>query len=123
MLNLSLGLEQRNVDKSLRLILSAFEDLKKRPPPAAELKRAKEYAVGTSRMSLERTSAQNMRLGGSVLVYGRIIDPEEVHSRLRAVTEEEVQSAAVDFLDPRRATAAVVGPAPDEAAIAGILQA
>ena len=74
-------------------------------------------------MSLERTSAQNMRLGGSVLVYGKIIDPEEVHSRLRAVTEEEVQSAAVDFLDPRRATAAIVGPAPDEAAIAGILQA
>ena len=123
MLNLSLGLEQRNVDRSLRLILSTFEDLKKRPPRPAELKRAKEYAVGTSRMSLERTSAQNMRLGGSVLVYGRIIDPEEVHSRVRAVTEEEVQSAAIDFLNPRRATAAIVGPTPDEAAIAGILQA
>jgi predicted Zn-dependent peptidase len=123
MLNLSLGLEQRNVDKSLRLILSTFEDLKKRPPRPAELKRAKEYAVGTSRMSLERTSAQNMRLGGSVLVYGRIIDPEQVHSRLRAVTEEEVQSAAIDFLNPRRATAAIVGPAPDEAAIAEMLKA
>jgi predicted Zn-dependent peptidase len=73
-------------------------------------------------MSLERTSTQYMRLGGSVLVYGKIIDPEEIHSRLRAVTCEEVQEAAKDFLDPRRATAAVVGPAPDEAAIASILQ-
>ncbi len=118
MLNLSLGLEQRNVEKSLRLILSTFEDLKKRPVRPAELRRAKEYAVGTSRMSLERTSAQNMRLGGSVLVYGKIIDPEEVHSRLRAVTSEEVQSVARDFLDSRRATAAIVGPAPDEEAIA-----
>ena len=63
MLNISLGLEQRNVEKSLRLILSTFEDLKKRPVRPAELKRAKEYAVGTSRMSLERTSTQNMRLG------------------------------------------------------------
>jgi predicted Zn-dependent peptidase len=64
-----------------------------------------------------------MRLGGSVLVYGKIIEPEEVHSRLRAVTSEEVQSVATDFLDPRRATAAIVGPAPDEEAIADILQA
>jgi len=123
MLNLSLGLERRNVDKSLGLIFSAFEDLKKRPVRPAELRRAKEYSVGTSRMSLERTSAQNMRLGGSVLVYGKIIEPEEVHSRLRAVTSEEVQSVATDFLDPRRATAAIVGPAPDEEAIADILQA
>lgn len=123
MLNLSLGLEQRNVEKSLRLILSAFEDLKKRPVRAAELRRAKEYAVGSSRMSLERTSAQNMRLGGSVLVYGKIIDPEEVHSRLRAVTSEDVQAVASEFLNARRATAAIVGPAPDEGAIADLLQA
>lgn len=122
MLNISLGLEQRNVEKSLRLILSTFEDLKKRPVRPAELKRAKQYVVGTSRMSLERTSSQNMRLGGSVLVYGKIIDPEEVHSRIRAVTCEEVQAAATDFLDPRCATAALVGPAPDEAAIERILR-
>ncbi len=122
MLNISLGLEQRNVEKSLRLILSTFEDLKKRPVRPAELKRAKEYAVGTSRMSLERTSTHNMRLGGSVLVYGRIIDPEEIHSRLRGVTCEDVQAAAKDFLDAHCATAAIVGPAPDEAAIGGILK-
>jgi predicted Zn-dependent peptidase len=73
-------------------------------------------------MSLERTSAQNMRLGGSVLVYGKIIAPEEVHSRLRAVTSEDVQAAATDFLDARRATAAIVGPAPDEKAISEMLQ-
>ena len=117
MLNISLGLEQRNVEKSLRLILSTFENLKRHVVRPAELKRAKEYAVGTSRMSLERTSSQNMRVGGSVLVYGKIIDPEEVHSRLRAVTGEEVQAAANEFLDPLRATVAIVGPAPDEAAI------
>jgi predicted Zn-dependent peptidase len=122
MLNISLGLEQRNVEKSLRLILSTFEDLKRRPVRPAELKRAKEYAVGASRMSLERTSTQNMRLGGSVLVYGKIIDPEEIHSRLRGVTCEELQAAAKDFLDAHRATAAIVGPAPDDVAIKGILQ-
>jgi len=81
------------------------------------------YAVGTSRMSLERTSSQNMRMGGSVLVHGKIVDPEEIHAKLRAVTAEDVQRVARDFLQPRKAAVAVVGPAPDESAIARILSA
>lgn len=122
MLNISMGLDQKNVEKSLKLILSAFEDLKDRPPRAAELKRAKEYAVGTSRMSLERTSSQNMRLGGSVLVYGRVVDPEEVHAKLREVTAEDVQAAARDFLDGTQATVAIVGPSPEAADIERVLK-
>ncbi len=121
MLNLSLGLDQRNVERSLSLIVSAFEEVRSRPVRAAELKRAKEYAVGTSRMSLERTSSQNMRLGGSVLAYGKIVDPEHVHARLRAVTAEDVQAAARDFLKLRSATVAIVGPAPDEAAVRNVV--
>ncbi len=123
MINVSLGLEQRNVEKSLRLIGEEFERVKKNPVRPAELKRAKEYAVGTSRMSLERTSSQNMRMGGSVLVHGKIVDPEEIHAKLRAVTAEDVQRVARDFLQLRRAAVAVVGPAPDEATIAKILNA
>lgn len=121
MLNVSLGLDQRNVDKSLKLIVDAFAEIKTRGVKAAELKRAKEYAVGTSRMSLERTSNQNMRLGGSVLVYGRIIDPAEIHAKLRAVTAEDVQAAARAYLKPEAATVAVIGPAPDEEAIRKVL--
>jgi len=123
MFNVSLGLEQKNVEKSLRLIVEEFERVKTQAVRPAELKRAKEYAVGTSRMSLERTSSQNMRMGGSVLVHGKIVDPEEIHARLRAVTAEDVQRVARDFLQPRKAAVAVVGPAPDESAIANILNA
>lgn len=123
LMNVSLGLEQKNVEKSLRLILAEFQTIKHKPVRAAELKRAKEYAIGTSRMALERASNQNMRVGSSILVYGDILDPEEIHNRLRAVTAEDVQSVARDFLTPRRATAAVVGPAPDPDVIEKILNA
>ena len=122
MLNVSLGLEQKNVEKSMRLILAAFETIKSKPVGAAELRRAKEYAVGTSRMSLERTSNQNMRIGGSVLVYGKITDPEDVHAKLRAVTADDVMAAARDFLDTSRATIAVIGPSPDDRKILSLLE-
>lgn len=122
MLNISLGLDQKNVEKSLRLILAAFEEVKNRPVRAAELKRAKEYAVGTSRMSLERTSSQNMRLGGSVLVYGKIMPSEDVHAKLRAVTAEDIQAAARDFLDASKATVAIIGPSPEASEIEKVLR-
>lgn len=117
MFNLSLGLDHRNIEKCLGVINREFENVRSRPVRPAELRRAKEYAVGTSRMSLERTSNQNMRLGGSILVYGKIIDPEDVHARLRNVTAEDVQAVAKDLLDMNRAAIAVIGPAPDEALI------
>ena len=121
MLNLSLGLDQRNLEKSLRLILTEFQNLKTKPVAAAELRRAKEYLIGTSRMSLERTANQNMRLGSSVLVYGHIVDPETIHAKIRAVSSEDVQEAAARFLDPRRAAMAVVGPAPEAKSLEAIL--
>lgn len=111
--NISVGLDKKNLEKSLRLILAEFVSLSTKLVGPAELKRAKEYAVGSSRMSLERTSSQNMRLGSSVLVYGKIVDPETVHEKIRAVTAEEVRFAAAEILNPSQMTLALVGPSPD----------
>lgn len=119
--NISVGLDRKNLEKSLHLILAEFEALRSKPVGAAELKRAKEYAVGSSRMSLERTSSQNMRLGSSVLVYGKIVDPEVVHEKIRAVTAEEIRAAAEEILNPSRMTLALVGPSPDEAMVQRML--
>jgi len=116
-MNCSLGLDQRNLEKSLRLILTEITRLQTQLVGPAELRRAKEYSIGTSRMSLERSSSQNMRAGSSVLAYGRIVPPDEVHERLRRVTAEEVQEAAKIFLNPHAAALAVIGPSPDAHAI------
>jgi predicted Zn-dependent peptidase len=122
MLNISLGLDHRNLAKSLALILTAFEKLRTEPVGTAELRRAKEYAIGTSRMSLERTSSQNMRLGNSVLTYGRVVTPDIIHDRIRAVTAEQILAVARKFLDPATLTLAVIGPSCDESNIARFLQ-
>jgi len=119
--NISIGLDRRNLEKTLRLIYGQFEVFRTKPVGAAELKRAKEYAIGSSRMSLERTSSQNMRMGSSVLVYGKIVDPESVHERLREVTAEEILTVACEVLDSKRVTMALVGPDPDEVMLAKVL--
>ena len=105
----------------MRLILAQCDLLRKKPVGAAELRRAKEYTIGSNRMALERTSSQNMRLGGSVLAHGRIAEPESVNEKIRKVDAAEIQSLAQEILDPARLTLSVVGPNPDETMLKNIL--
>jgi predicted Zn-dependent peptidase len=122
-LGVSAGLDRRNLEKSLSLVLAQCESLSKKNIPAAELRRAKEYSIGSARMSLERASSQNMRLGGSILAHGEIIEPEVVNERIRRVTADEVREAATQILDPSRLTVAVVGPDPDTKMLHRLLSA
>ena len=117
----SVGLEARNLAKSLALIRDEIEKLASRPPSPAEFQRAKDYIVGTNRMALERSSSQCSRVGGSVLAYGRIVDPEESHLRLREVTPAEISACTDRYLDPSRATVAIIGPNPEAADVRKIL--
>jgi len=120
-LGISAGLDRRNLEKSLRLILSQFDLLCKKPIGTAELRRAKEYTIGSNRMALERTSSQNARLGGSLIAQGQIVDPEIVNERLRSITPDDILAVARDILLPARLTVAVVGPNPDEPMIKNLL--
>jgi predicted Zn-dependent peptidase len=122
-LGISAGLDRRNLEKSLRLILAQFDLLRKNLIGSAELRRAKEYTIGSNRMSLERSSSQNARLGGSLLAQGKIVDPESVNERLRAVTPDDILAVAREILDPSRLTIAIVGPNPDEPMIKKLLAA
>jgi predicted Zn-dependent peptidase len=122
-LGISAGLDRRNLEKSLRLILAQFDLLRKKPIGSAELRRAKEYTIGSNRMALERSSSQNSRLGGALLSQGKIVDIETVNERLRAVTPDDILSVAREILDPSRLTVAVVGPNPDEPMLKKLLAA
>jgi len=93
-LNFYIGLDAKNLERALRLLCREFRRLREEPVRPAELKRAKEYAIGSSRMSLERTGSQNSRIGYSTVFYGEVADAEIVHARLRAVTPGEIQRVA-----------------------------
>jgi predicted Zn-dependent peptidase len=120
-LDISAGLDRKNIEKSLTLIFSQFDNLREKPVGAAELRRAKDYTIGSSLMALERAASQNSRLGGSILSQGEIVPPETVNERIRSVTAAEIQEVAREVLDPSRITLAIVGPNPDEPLLKKIL--
>lgn len=111
---ISLGLDGEKVEKALGLILKECDRIAEKGPSKAELRRACDYSIGTSRMALERASTQNYRLGTALLTYGKIVPPELVYDLLAKVTPEEIRRVAFQVLNRRTLCIAMVGPGPSE---------
>jgi predicted Zn-dependent peptidase len=85
------------------------------------LKSACEYSLGSARMSLEVPASQMTGMAECLLFYGRFIPAGEYEQRLRAVTAAQVHTLAKQIFQPSNLTAALVGPVPDEKAVAKML--
>lgn len=109
---IALGLDGEKVENALGLILKECDRIASKGPSKAEVRRARDYSIGTSRMALERASTQNHRLGTSLLTYGKIVPPEQVYDRLARVTPEEIRKAASRIFSRRSLCLAIVGPGP-----------
>lgn len=117
MFNITTGLDGKNLEASLRIMNKHFAGMREKLCGETELRRAKEYVIGVSRMSMERTSTQNSRIAQSLLSFGKILDPEEMHAKTRAVTARDVREVARWIFRPRRAAAAIIGPAAEAKAL------
>lgn len=112
--DIAVGLDEENVGKALKLILKECHRISDRGVTAAELRRACDYSIGTSRMALERAATQNYRLGTSLLTQGRVVPPEEIYGILSRVTPQEIQSTAREIFNTKVISLAMVGQGPSE---------
>jgi predicted Zn-dependent peptidase len=119
---ITIGLDGSNVAKALKLIFRECRRIAEKGPSVAELRRACDYTIGTSRMALERAATQNYRLGSSLLTYGKIVSPEEVYSHLAKVTAKAVQKAASQILQSKTLSLAMVGPGPSKEEILSLVR-
>jgi predicted Zn-dependent peptidase len=116
------GLDPENLGKASTLIARELVRLKQRSVSAAELRRAKDYAIGQMKLALESTSNQMMWMGESMIGMDRILNPAEVEHALRAVTVDEVCRMAEELFRPGCVEAVCVGPELEDAALAGALE-
>ena len=119
---IALGLDGKNVAKALKLILTECRRIAEKGPSVAELRRARDYSIGTSRMALERAATQNYRLGTSLLTYGKVVTPESVYDRLAKVTPAEIQAVARKIFQNRTLCLAMVGQGPGKEELMGLIR-
>jgi predicted Zn-dependent peptidase len=80
------------------------------PVPEAELARAKAQLKGAMFMGRESALGRAEQAAGQVLLFGRMLDPEELARELDAVTPADIARLAEEILAPRKLAAAVLGP-------------
>lgn len=104
------GLDRKQTHKALGLIIREIEKVRRQTIPADEFRRARDYAIGQLKLSLESTTHHMMCLGEHLLSYGRFLSPEEAIRKLEAVTPADVQDLAAVLFRPERCSVAMIGP-------------
>jgi len=118
----SAGLDRKQLSKTLRLVLSELGKIARKPPSESELRRAKDYAVGQMKLSLESTTNQMMWVGEHLLGYGEIHDPNDIIRQVEAVTAEDLSREARALFQERDLSFALVGPIEERKTVESLLR-
>jgi predicted Zn-dependent peptidase len=110
LVSISVGLETEKLRSALRAIHRELDKLCRRSPSKKELRQAQEYTIGQNELGLESTSNQIMWMGESLLAYDKVVDPEEVQTKFKEVTPEQIQEVANLCFAPQRMGLGIVGP-------------
>jgi predicted Zn-dependent peptidase len=121
MLGISAGVSPENVAETVKVILEELEKLVQEPVGQDELTKARDYTVGSFRLSLESPMSLGQRAGESLLTLGEIDPIETVVERLRAVTSEDLTHVSQRLLRRDKVALALVGPDVEEGALLEVL--
>ena len=109
-LQVYLGVDPDDVVPALGAVLAELSRLRDDQVPAAELEKARNYAIGRLELRLEETRAMASFLGVQEALHERVMTMDEVIDALRAVTAADVQALAGRLIRDDAMAAAVVGP-------------
>lgn len=104
------GVSPRSVTRVLELIEEELSSVVQHGVEPEELSMAKEQFKGQITLSLEDTSNRMSRLARQTIAFGRHLSLEETIDKTEAVSLEDVQGLARDYLSPGKRCLAVIGP-------------
>ena len=93
------------------------------PVGEAEMTKARDYSIGSFRLSLETPMALAQRTGELLLMLGEIEPIDDVVAKIGAITAADVQRVAKRLFRNDNLSMSLVGPGADEATLAAVLAA
>lgn len=107
------GTATESVPELLRLTLAEFRDLKEHPVPADELRRAKDNLKGSLMLGLESTGSRMSHIARQHIYYNGFATMDELLERTEAVTAQQIQALANEYLLSDRIAVTLLGPLND----------
>lgn len=109
-LQVYLGVDADDVEPATQAVLLELARLRDESVPAAELERARAYAVGRLELRLEESRAMASFLGTQEALHDRVLTMDEVMESLHQVTAQDVQALAGRLFRDEALCLAVIGP-------------
>jgi len=104
------GIDHKNLEKTIKLILQEYKDLKNRKITEKELQKAKDYLKGTTSLSLDSSDSQASFYAVQELLEKNVLNPEEKFKIIDAVSINDIKNVAEDIFLPEKLNLAVIGP-------------
>jgi predicted Zn-dependent peptidase len=121
MLAISAGVSPENLSEAVNVIFAELEKLTHEQVGEEELTKARDYSIGSFRLSLESSMALGQRAGESLLTMGEVEPIDSVVEKLREVEAPDLLRVAQRLLLRDKATLAVVGPDMEEEKLAELV--
>ncbi|MCX6722204.1 MAG: pitrilysin family protein [Candidatus Staskawiczbacteria bacterium] len=104
------GIDHKNLEKSVELILQEYKDLRDNKITEKELQKAKDYLKGITSLSLDSSDTQASFYGVQELLEKDILSPKEKFKKIDAVSVSDIKKIAGDIFVPEKLNLAVIGP-------------
>src|SRR5262249_61103298 len=90
-------------------VMAEFRELKARPIPADELRRAKDQLKGSLMLSLESSTSRMSNLARQQMYFERFFSMDETIEQIEVVSAEEVALMASQLFHPEKIAVTVLG--------------
>jgi len=104
------GIDHKNLEKSVKLILEEYKNLKNKKITEKELQKAKDYLKGMSTLSLESSNSQASFYASQELLEKNIQTLEEKFKNIDKVSINDIKRVAENIFLSRNLNLAVIGP-------------
>jgi predicted Zn-dependent peptidase len=118
---ISAGVTASKLEPAIKAILEECARLKKEAIPEAELRKVKDHLIGIFMLGLETSDSLADYYADLELSTREVISPEEMASKIEAITAADLQALASELFIDRTLNLAVVGPETDATKLQGIL--
>ena len=104
------GIDHKNLEKSIRLILKEYKSLKDKKISQNELQKAKDYLKGVMSLSLDASDSQASFFALQELLEGVILSAEEKFKKIDEVSLDDIKKTAEDIFLTNKINLAIIGP-------------
>jgi len=107
------GIDNRKVDKAIRLIFEVLSQIKNSLVTLDEFRRAKEFYIGQIMLSLEDTLDHMLWIGESTATLDKTYSLDEIIKEVNEVKREDIRSVARNIFKENNINLALIGPLKD----------